>query len=262
MWILGVTAAVAIVVVGLFLWWASRGPDDDLDTSEDFAVARLWEWEVQLTEEQEKALMDGLRDYHKSKDGPISVHSQSAQVTLFAPYTVISLYLLAQRFVALGPDAVSHPISSVGRLLDECANNEQPGVLHLPGDDWFPDEGVDGMDRSAFDDLVMDVLMGHPGRRVAVASSNGDNLIEAVVRATSGDVVDDNRLVLDLARVLEQYGAARQAQPQTPPLDLLRMVLPGMVASEAPGVLWIRPATDDERNVLANAAPEGNLGTY
>lgn len=248
MWILGVIAAVAIAVVGLFLWWASRGPDDDLDDSEDFAVARRWDWEVELTEEQDKALMEGLRSYHKSKDGPISLDGENAQVTLFAPYTVISLYLLVQRFVALGPDAVSYPTSSVGRLLDECSDKEQPGVLHLRSD-WFPDEGVDGLDSSAFSDLVMDVLMGHPDQRVARVSSNGDSLIEAAVRADQGR--DDNRLLLDLARVLEQYGEARQAQPQTPPIDLLRMVLPGMVASDVPGVLWIRPATDDERNILA-----------
>jgi hypothetical protein len=240
------------------LWWAMRAPDDDdldtdgLDTDEDFAVPRKWEWEFQLTEEQEKALMEGLQSYHKSKDGPISVHGEDAQVTLFAPYTVISLYLLAQRFVALGPDAVSHPMSSVGRLLDECADKEQPGVLHLRSD-WFPDEGVDGMDSADFSDLVMDVLMQHPDQRVARASSNGDSLIEAVVRATDQSR-HTNHLVLDLARVLDQYGSARQAQPQTPPIDLLRMVLPTMVASEVPGVLWIRPATDDERNLLADPA--------
>ncbi len=248
MWILGVIAAVAIVVVGLVLWWASTGPDDDLDTDENFAVQRKWEWEVQLTEDQEKALMQGLQSYHKSKDGPISVHSEDAQVTLFAPYTVISLYLLAQRFVALGPDAVAHPMSSVGRLLDECADKEQPGVLHLR-QDWFPDEGVDGLDTSAFADLVMDVLMQHPDQRVIRASWNGDGLVEAAIRATD-ESQPANRLALDLARVLEQYGAARQTQPQTPPIDLLQMILPRMVATEAPGVLWIRPTTDDERMAL------------
>ncbi|WP_327639259.1 hypothetical protein OHB24_13055 [Kribbella sp. NBC_00482] len=248
MWILGVIAAVAIVVVGLVLWWASTGPDDDLNTDEDFAVLRKWEWESQLTEQQEKALMEGLQSYHKSKDGPIAVHSEHAEVTLFAPYTVISLYLLAQRFVALGPDAVSYPMSSVGRLLDECADKEQPGVLHLRHD-WFPDEGVDGMDTSAFADLVMDVLMQHPDRRVTLASWNGDGLVDATVGAPDPSL-HTNRLALDLARVLEQYGAARQTQPQTPPIDLLRTILPRMVASEAPGVLWIRPVTDDERTAL------------
>ncbi|WP_410788786.1 hypothetical protein [Kribbella sp. C-35] len=251
MWILGVIAAVAIAVVALVLWWATRGPDDDLDNAEDFAVQRKWEWEAQLTKEQEKALMEGLQSYHKSKDGPISVHSEHAEVTLFAPYTVISLYLLADRFIALGPDAVSHPMSSVGRLLDDCADKEQPGVLHLRHD-WFPDEGVDGMDTEAFADLVMDVLMDHPDRRVTSGSWNGDGLVETVVHADQSE--QPNHLALDLARVLEQYGAARQAQPQTPPIDLLRMVLPNMVTSEVPGVLWIRPATDDERNILADAA--------
>ncbi|RZT15138.1 hypothetical protein EV649_5922 [Kribbella sp. VKM Ac-2569] len=255
MWILGVVAAV-VVVVGLVLWWLLRGPDDDLDSDEDFAVPRKWEWEFQLTEEQEKALMEGLHSYHRSKDGPIAVHSEHADVTLFAPYTVISLYLLADRFVALGPDAVSYPMSSVGRLLDECADQEQPGVLHLRHD-WFPDEGADGMDTSAFADLVMDVLMQHPDRRVIRASWNGDGLVEAAIRATD-ESRQDNRLALDLARVLEQYGAARQAQPQTPPLDLLRMILPRMVTSEIPGVLWIRPATADERNILADAGRQSS----
>jgi hypothetical protein len=253
MWIALVVVAV-VVLVGLVLWWLLRGPDDDLDTDEDFAAQRKWEWEFQLSEEQEKALMDGLRAYHKSKDGPIAVHGEDAEVMLFAPHTVISLHYLAQRFVALGPEAVSYPVSSVGRLLDDCANKEQPGVLHLPGGGWFPDQGIDGMDSSAFSDLVMDVLMDHPDQRVARASCDGDSLVEAAVRATRqqpDQSRDTNRLVLDLARVLEQYGAARQAQPQTPPLDLLRMILPRMVASEAPGVLWIRPATDDERNILA-----------
>lgn len=289
MWIaVGVIAVLGLV--GLVVWWLLRGPDEDPSSDDDFAVERRWDWEFQLTEEQEKALMEGLQAYHKSKDGPIHVHSENAQVLLFAPHTVISLYFLAHRFVALGPEAVSYPVSSVGRLLDECADKEQPGVLHLR-DDWFPDAGVDGMDTSAFADLVMDVLMKHPDQRVTGGSWNGDSLVETDVRATGRTLGDDrsalgedmqeamqhgassdeaferaysrqqadrsrhtNHLVLDLARVLDHYGPARQAQPQTPPVDLLRMILPRMVASEIPGVLWIRPATDDERTILSDAA--------
>jgi hypothetical protein len=286
--VLGVIAVV--VLVGLVLWWLLSGPDDELDGDDDFAVERKWDWEFELTEEQEKALMAGLQAYHKSKEGPISVNGQSGQLTLFAPYTVISLYLLAQRFVALGPDAVEYPVSTVGRLLDEFTDEEQPGVLHLR-DDWFPDQGVDGMDRSAFADVVMDVLMNHRDQRVTGGSWNGGALVEAEVRATGLGLRDErsamgqemeqarsygasseeafdrvrsrreadrsrhtNHLVLDLARVLDHYGPARQAQPQTPPMDLLRTILPRMVASELPGVLWIRPATDDERSILADAA--------
>lgn len=291
MWIvLGVIAAV-VVLIGLVLWWLLKGDDDELDgDDEQFAVERKWDWESELTEQQETALMDGLRAYHKSNDGPISVDGQDGQVMLFAPHTVISLYLLAQRFVALGPDAVAYPISAVGRLLDEFADTEQPGVLHLRGV-WFPAEGVDGMDQSAFADLVMDVLMRHDDRRVTTASWDGDGLVEAVVRATGLGLREErdamstgmeqarlhgasteeafdpahsrmeadrsrhtNRLVLDLARVLDHYGTLRQAQPQTPPVDLLRDLLAQMVASEVPGVLWTRPATDDERAILADAA--------
>ncbi|TCC40152.1 hypothetical protein [Kribbella speibonae] len=250
MWILGVIAAAAIAVVAVVLWWASRSPDD-LAGAEEYAVERKWEWEAQLTVEQEKALMEGLRSYNKSKDGPISVHSEHAEVMLFAPHTVISLYLLADRFVALGPDAVSYPMSSVGKLLDECADKEQPGVLHLR-DDWFPEEGADGMDTAAFADLVMDVLIQHSDRRVTGGSWNGDSLVETFVQADPNE--QPNRVAVDLARVFEQYGAAREAQPQTPPIDLLRMILPGMLMSEEPGVLWIRPATFAERNIVANAA--------
>jgi hypothetical protein len=248
--VLGVIAAV-VVLIGLALWWLLKGDDEPDGDDEQFAVERKWGWVSELTEQQETALMDGLRAYHKSKDGPISVDGQDGQVMLFAPHCVISLYLLAHRFVALGPDAVSHPISAVGRLLDEFADTEQPGVLHL-GYDWYPDEGVDGMDQSAFADLVMDVLMGHD-QRVSLASSDGDALVEAVVRATDRSQ-HTNRLVLDLGRVLDQYGAARQAQPQTPPVDLLRGLLARMVASDVPGVLWTRPATDDERAILADSA--------
>lgn len=282
--------AVVVLLIGLVLWWLLRGPDDELDGDGDFAVERRWDWEFELTEEQERALMVGLQAYHKSKDGPISVNGRNGQLMLFAPHTVISLYLAAQRFVALGPDAVSYPVSAVGRLVDEFADKEQPGVLHLR-DDWFPADGVDGMDREAFADLVMDVLMKHRDQRVTGGSWNGDGLVDAVVRATglsprderssmasemeqarqngaSGEEAFDrvhsrmesdrsrhtNHLVLDLARVLDHYGSARQADPQTPPVDLLRGLLARMVAAEVPGVLWIRPATDDERAILADAA--------
>lgn len=288
MWIVLGIVAVIVLLIALVLWWLLRGPDDELD--EEFAVERKWDWEFALTEEQETALMAGLQAYHKSKDGPISVDGSSGQVMLFAPHCVISLYLLTQRFVALGPDAVSYPVSAVGRLLDEFADQEQPGVLHLR-DGWFPAEGVDGMDGSAFADLVMDVLMRHNDQRVTGGSWNGDSMVEAVVHATGLSLREErdamsaqaeharqhgasdeeafdrarermeadrsrhtNHLVLDLGRVLDHYSQARQAQPQTPPMDLLRGLLARMVASEVPGVLWTRPATDDERAILADSA--------
>jgi hypothetical protein len=90
------------------------------------------------------------------------------------------------------------------------------------------------------------------------AMANGASADEAFDRVDSRMQADrsrhTNHLVLDLGRVLDHYVPARQVQPQAQPIDLLRIVLPRMVASEIPGVLWIRPATDDERRILADAS--------
>ena len=253
MWIVLGIIAVVVVLVGLVLWWLLSGPDDELDGDDrdgdgDFAVHRKWGWEFALTEEQEKALMEGLRAYHKSKDGPVHVDGQGGQLMLFAPQTVISLYLLATRFVALGPDAVSYPVSAVGRLVDEFADKEQPGVLHLR-DDWFPAEGVDGMDRTAFADLVMDVLMNDRDQRVSLGSWNGDGLVEAVVDAAG---LGNNNLVLDLGRVLDQYVPARQAQPQRSRSTCCASSCPDGGRRD-PRRAVDPPATDEERRILAGA---------
>lgn len=150
---------VALVVAGA-LWWRFRDPlrGDDYD---NFAVRRQWDWEHRLSEAEETALMAGLR-----ANGSVFVHDDYGVLLVRHPPMLISLYVLADRFRALGPSAMNDPVSGVRHLISQAGAGESGGVLHLR-ENWLPGE-VDGMDKYGFRD-AMSVAMMNP----AIEGSEG-----------------------------------------------------------------------------------------
>ncbi|GAA2381420.1 hypothetical protein [Nonomuraea africana] len=143
MWIaLGVVAAL---VIGVVLWWRFRDPLRGEDFYK-FHVERRWAWELILSEEQEQAFMAGLEAYDDERT--VFPHRDAGVLHVYDPSMLVSLFLLAERFAALGPAALSDPAGAVRHLLDQAAQAETGGVLHLD-DDWMG-EPVDGMDKYDF----------------------------------------------------------------------------------------------------------------
>ncbi|MEU6714478.1 hypothetical protein ABZ897_23670 [Nonomuraea sp. NPDC046802] len=148
MWIaLGV---IVVLVVGVALWWKFRDPLAGEDFYK-FYVERKWAWELILTEEQEQAFMAGLEAY--DDESTVYPHREAGVLRVYNPSMVISLFLLAEQFAALGPGAAGDPAGAVRHLIDRAAAAETKGVLHL--DDEWMDGPVDGMDKYDFTGAMM-----------------------------------------------------------------------------------------------------------
>ncbi|MEV4111273.1 hypothetical protein [Nonomuraea sp. NPDC049695] len=149
MWIaLGVVVAL---VVGVALWWKFRDPLRGEDFYK-FHVERKWAWELILTEEQEQAFMAGLEAY--DNESTVYPFREEGALRVYHPSMMVSLFLLAEQFAALGPQALADPAGAVRHLLDRAAQSETGGVLHL-NDDWL-EEPVDALDKYAFSSAMMD----------------------------------------------------------------------------------------------------------
>lgn len=148
MWIaLGVIAAL---VIGVFLWWRFRDPLRGEDFYK-FHVERRWAWELILNDEQEQAFMAGLEAY--DDESTVFLHREAGALRVYDPSMMVSLFLLAEQFAGLGPQALGDPAGAVRHLIENAARAETGGVLHLD-DDWMA-EPVDGMDKYEFTGAMM-----------------------------------------------------------------------------------------------------------
>ncbi|MFG1684442.1 hypothetical protein ACGFNP_30030 [Nonomuraea sp. NPDC049269] len=136
---------VAVLIVGVVLWWKFRDPLRGEDFYK-FHVERKWAWELVLTEEQEQAFMAGLEAY--DDENTVFPHREAGALHVYHPSMMVSLFLLTEQFAAMGPGALADPAGAVRHLLDRAAQAEVAGVLHLD-DDWI-EEPVDGMDKYDF----------------------------------------------------------------------------------------------------------------
>ncbi|MEV0386298.1 hypothetical protein [Nonomuraea sp. NPDC050643] len=149
MWIaLGV---IAVLIVAGALWWKFRDPLRGEDFYK-FHVERQWAWELLLTDEQERAFMAGLEAY--DEDVTVYLNREAGVLRVYEPSMIVSLFLVAEQFAALGPGAVADPAGAVRHLLDRVTHAETGGVLHLD-DGWMPEERVDGMDKYDFTGAMM-----------------------------------------------------------------------------------------------------------
>ncbi|MGN9840287.1 hypothetical protein ACTMTI_19395 [Nonomuraea sp. H19] len=238
MWI--AVAVAAAIVVGVVVWWLRRDPVGG-DAYDIFEIERKWDWELLLTPEAEAAFVEGLRAYHEAGN-PVRVGGEQGVLTAYDPPRLLSLHLLAGAFAARGDAAMHDPQGTVAEFMAQDA--ERPGVLHLRPD-WLIGE-VDGMDRTGFADAVHEIVCP-PGGEVR-PGAEGVGALQVRVRAAQEPHA--NTMMLDLARVLDRYVEARDKQPEATAGELLRDIVPGMIAAGGPGVTWARPPTPEERQLV------------
>ncbi|WP_433511494.1 hypothetical protein ACQP2T_47985 [Nonomuraea sp. CA-143628] len=237
MWI---ALAAAAVVLGVAVWWARRVAVSGSSGSSGVpgAVHRAG-WEARLDEEAATALLEGLRAY---ADAGNAVEMDGDVLTVFRPPRLISLDLLAGRFAARGQEAMHDPQTTVGALLAGFLATEEPGVLHLrPG--WTDGEGFAARVRAIVRSEV--ALPGGSSLGVlGVAVPVGDGLDAPGVAVPGDDGRPGTTLLLDLARIRDQYEESRARQPGAPDEVVLRSVLTSAIANGGPGLTWTVPPTE------------------
>lgn len=270
--------AVAVVVVGyiaLRMLWSS---DDRKADQEKFVPQRKWGWERGLSDAEEAALLQGLKAYEDAgasfnighRDGILSLYGDRPGR--------VSLFLIAERFKALGAGAAGDPAGAVKGLFEGFLAREEPGVLHLRKE-WFPEGGVDGWDNDQFTEQARKVLDGgsaaglqglhgwysdenvgvihfgilaRPGPELAALRDAGK--FEESYAAESLYV---NHLIVDLARTIDRYRALRAERAELAPPAALKIALVEIVNGKAPGVTWTRVPPQPEEEAIARASVEG-----
>ncbi|MFD1939901.1 hypothetical protein ACFSKW_51440 [Nonomuraea mangrovi] len=212
MWIaLGVVAAV---VVGVALWWRFRDPLRG-ESFDQFEVNRLWGWELRLSEEEEIAFMAGLRAYD-NEVGSFFIHGEHGVLSLYHPPMLISMHLMADRFKAMGPAAMSDPAGAVRHLFGQAAARESVGVLHLR-ENWLPCE-IDGMDKYGFRDAMSDALSA-PGVDGVEGGYGEEDSGYGMVVVLAGDTPESVQAMYDQASDLST------SEPIRDRLDVVKAVL-------------------------------------
>ncbi|MEV0631412.1 hypothetical protein [Nonomuraea wenchangensis] len=249
MWI--AIAVPAAVVVGIVVWWLRRDRPAGPETAgPGFAAGRAPEWEPGLTPEADAAFVEGLGAYDATGEALRPDWGRDVLAVDGTPPRLISLRLLADGFAALGEAALHDPQGAVAGLMAEYAAAERPGVLHLRAE-WPADE-VDGMDRTAFAEAVRAVVCP-PDAAGVEGFADGASLLVTVTDTDTEPPAGRNTLLLDLGRVLDLHTEAREKRPDATPEEALREVVPGMLAAGGPGLTWVRPPTEQERQTVTTA---------
>ncbi|MEU8142891.1 hypothetical protein [Nonomuraea sp. NPDC048901] len=247
MWI--ALAAAAAVVLGVAVWWSRRVAVSGSSGAPE-AGPRAG-WETRLDEEAATALLEGLRAYADAGNA-VDIGGECGVLTVFEPPRLISLDLLACRFAARGQEAMHDPQTTVGALLSGFLVTEEPGVLHLrPG--WTDGDGFAARVRA-----IIRSEAAVPGWSalgvLGVAVPGGDGLSPQGVAVPDDDGRPGTTLLLDLARIRDQYDESRARQPGAPDEVVLRSVLTSAIANGGPGLTWTVPPTDRQLgNALATA---------
>jgi hypothetical protein len=228
-------AVLAAIVVGAMVWWFRRDPVGRVagDTGNTFEA----DMDLGIPAEAEPAFMEGLRAY------PLRVGGRRGVLTTYEPPRLISLHLLADAFAARRDAALHDPQGTVVALIAHLGAVERPGVLHLR-EDWLEGE-VDGMDRAAFAEAAREAVSGE----CPWSADPAIGALQVTVRET-------NTMMLDLARVLELYREAREERPEATAGELLREVMPRLIATGGPGLTWTKPPTQEDLRIVLGGTPE------
>ncbi|MCA2221360.1 hypothetical protein [Nonomuraea aurantiaca] len=232
---MGIALAAAAVVLGVAVWWARRVfISGSVGSSDPVAAGHGAGWAARLDEEAATALLEGLRAYADAGNA-VDMGGERGVLTVFEPPRLISLDLLAGRFAARGPEAMHDPQTTVGALLAGFLAVEEPGVLHLrPG--WADGEGFAARVRAIV--------------RSEIAVPDGGALGVLGIAVPGDDGRPGTTLLLDLARIRDQYDESRARQPGAPDEVVLRSVLTSAIANGGPGLTWTVPPTERQ---LGNA---------
>ncbi|MET8990946.1 hypothetical protein ABZW49_36325 [Nonomuraea wenchangensis] len=232
MWI--AVAVPAAIVIGILVWWLRR----DRPAGPEAGPER--------EPEADAAFVEGLGAYDATGEALRPDWERDVLAVDGTPPRLISLRLLADGFAALEEAALHDPQGAVAGLMAEYAA-ERPGVLHLRAE-WPADE-VDGMDRTAFAEAVRAVVCP-PDAAGVEGFADGASLL---VTVTGAEASGRNTLMLDLGRVLDLYAETREKRPDATPEEVLREVVPGLLAAGGPGLTWVRPPTEQERDTVTTA---------
>ncbi|MFF0774203.1 hypothetical protein ACFYUK_35315 [Nonomuraea wenchangensis] len=233
MWI--AVAVPAAIVIGILVWWLRR----DRPAGPEAGPER--------EPEADAAFVEGLGAYDATGEALRPDWERDVLAVDGTPPRLISLRLLADGFAALEEAALHDPQGAVAGLMAEYAAAERPGVLHLRAE--WPEDEVDGMDRTAFAEAVRAVVCP-PGAAGVEGFADGASLL---VTVTDAEASGRNTLMLDLGRVLDLYAEAREKRPDATPEEVLREVVPGLLAAGGPGLTWVRPPTEQERDTVTTA---------
>ncbi|MBT2232755.1 hypothetical protein [Nonomuraea sp. NEAU-A123] len=235
MWI----ALAAAVVIGVAVWWFRRDAADGGPAAE-----RRPGWEARLGDEGATALLEGLRAFADAGT-PVDLGGESGVLTVFEPPRLISLDLLADRFAARGQAAMHDPQTTVGELMAEFLAAEEPGVLHLRAG-WA--------DGGRFADEVREIVCPQGAAGIGAWSDAGG--LGALEVAVLGDGLPGTTMLLDLARIRDQYDESRARQPGAPGEVVLRSLLTSVIANGGAGLTWTVPPTERQLGIaLAAAGP-------
>jgi hypothetical protein len=137
------------------------------------------------------------------------------------------------------------PQTTVGELMAEFLATEEPGVLHLRAG-WA--------DGGRFADEVRQIVCPQGAAGIgAWSDAGGLGALEVVVL---GDGLPGTTMLLDLARIRDQYDESRARQPGAPGEVVLRSLLTSVIANGGAGLTWTVPPTERQRGIaLAAAGP-------
>jgi len=192
---------------------------------------RLHDWEKNLSEQHEEALLHGIEAF-RDRGHDLLLHHEGGKLDVLEPPMVVSLYALTDAFGRKGSSE-----AAVGEILGGWAAEPAPGAaLHLARD---PQVGK----------IAPRVLSAIEPARAEIPAIDNANVDELRGTLELGLRVDgrSNTVVVDLARADGEIKAKQDAGDETPWNDLVRAELRSAVMRDRDGVLWMRTPTAEER---------------
>jgi hypothetical protein len=269
---------VALVLVGFVALRVVQGSQEKKWAAEKFVPRRKWGWEKALGDAEEIALLQGLEAYEKA-GARFNIGDRDGLLSLYGDRPArVSLFLLGERFKALGPAALGDPAGAVKGLIDGFLAREEPGVLHLRPE-WFPEGGVDGWNNDQLTEEARKVLdsgsaaglqglhgwysdenvgvihlgiLARPGPELSALRDAGK-----FEELQAAETLYVNHLVVDLARTIDRHRALRGERPELAPPAALKIALVEIVNAKAPGATWSRVPPHPDEVAIARASVEG-----
>jgi len=225
----GMIVAVAVlllVALLLFMAFRTRGAT----SLGELHSERSHDWEQDLSEAHEEALLRGIEAY-RDHGHDLLLHHEGGKLDVLEPPMVVSLYALTDAFTRHGSTE-----AAVGELLDGWARAASPAVLHLSREPQV----------SKLAGRVLLAIEPARAELTGVENANVDELrgtLEVGVRVEGRS----NTIVVDLARIGDDIKRKQDEGDETPWNDLVRAGLRAAVGPDGDGALWMRAPSASER---------------
>ncbi|MGZ3448395.1 MAG: hypothetical protein ACXVEF_02285 [Polyangiales bacterium] len=216
---------VIIVLVLALVIFALRGKGTA--TMERLHVERNHDWEKEISEADEEALLAGIEKWRDSGHDLVLYH-EGAKIDVFQPSMVISLYALEGAF---------RKNRDAQKILNDWAAREVAGAsMHLP-ESWSD---------PAFAKLAAEVLSEPSVQGVERAGTDEvRGVIDLGVKAGG----PTNTVAIDLGRLKSAVAKLREEDEKSSDRELVRRALTAAIERDTDGVLWMRTPSEAERDV-------------